>query len=197
MFELINNLDKAVLLLVNGLNAPWLDTIMVVISKVNVWIPLYVSIVAFLGYRYGPRVFTLTLALALLAIIVDSTAAQIIKPVFERLRPCHEHDLIPFLNLPDGCGGEYGFVSNHAANTFAISGFLYLMLSFRHPKVKYIFFWAGLVSLSRVYLGKHYPLDIAFGGVYGLMWSVVVYKLYVECSIYFKSSPYFLRKWAV
>jgi undecaprenyl-diphosphatase len=197
MFEIINDYDKAMLLLINGLNAPWLDTVMGLISGVRIWIPLYLGIVVFLLYNYGTRAYSIIIAMLLLITLVDVSAAQLIKPFFERLRPCHEHDLELYLNLPEGCGGEYGFVSNHAANTFALATFLFLMLNFRHPKVRYLLIWAAVVSISRVYLGKHYPLDIAFGALYGALWAIGIYKLYIRFSIIYIDSRLFLRKWAL
>jgi undecaprenyl-diphosphatase len=197
MFEILNELDKAVLLAINGLNTPSLDIVMTVISDTKVWIPLYVGIIAILLYNYGVRAFSIIGAMILLITIVDVSAAQLIKPFFERLRPCYEHDLIPYLNLPDGCGSEYGFVSNHAANTFALATFLFLMFNFRHPKVKIFFVWAFIVSLSRIYLGRHYPLDVCFGAIYGMVWAFLIYGLYVRFSIIYLESKLFLRKWAL
>jgi undecaprenyl-diphosphatase len=40
-----------------------------------------------------------------------------------------------------------------------------------------LFFWAVLVSYSRIYSGVHYPLDILGGAVLGWFLAVVFYKL--------------------
>jgi undecaprenyl-diphosphatase len=197
MFETIDHIDRAVLLLINGLHAPLLDVVMVAISKVSIWIPLYLFIVSLLVYQYGIKSVSLVAAIGILIAIVDVSSTQIIKPAFERSRPCHVHSLQPYLNLPDGCGGEYGFVSNHAGNTFALATFLTLMLSFKHPRVKYLYVWAFFVSMSRIYLGKHYPLDVFFGAIYGTFWAFIVYQVYLMLSINFIRSKFFLRKWTV
>jgi len=43
-----------------------------------------------------------------------------------------------------------------------------VVLSHKEPKWKWVFFaLAILISFSRIYLGKHYPLDVIAGGVLG------------------------------
>ena len=72
----------------------------------------------------------------------------------------------------------YGFISSHAANTFALAMFLGLMFK---DKIKYfglaIFLWAAFVSFSRIYNGVHYPADIACGAILGMGIGIMVFKI--------------------
>ncbi|HRZ78075.1 MAG TPA: phosphatase PAP2 family protein, partial [Bacteroidales bacterium] len=77
------------------------------------------------------------------------------------------------------CGGTYGFVSSHAANTFGMATFLSLV--FRRPWLGAgLFFWAVLVSYSRAYLGVHYPLDLLCGGLMGAGMGAALWIIYLR-----------------
>ena len=65
------------------------------------------------------------------------------------------------------CGGMYGFVSSHAANTFGLAAFTAPLVR-RRWYTWLIFIWAAIVSYSRIYLGVHYPGDVAGGALVGL-----------------------------
>ena len=64
-----------------------------------------------------------------------------------------------------GAGG-YSFPSNHALNIFCAAMFLGCFF----PRYRIAFFvFAFLVAISRVYNGVHYPSDIFFGGLLGIL----------------------------
>jgi undecaprenyl-diphosphatase len=54
-----------------------------------------------------------------------------------------------------------------------------MLFSMFYPKLRiYLFLFAGLVAISRVYVGVHYPLDILFGAIIGIAIGSGVYHLY-------------------
>ena len=85
-----------------------------------------------------------------------------IKPAIARLRPSHA--LGDTINILIGKGGKYGFVSAHAANIFCATT---ILAYFYNRWKKVLLFLAISVSISRVYVGVHYPGDVLFGGLYG------------------------------
>ena len=113
--------------------------------------------------------------LAILGIIgvglADFTSHQFLKPLFARPRPCQELDGVRLLM---GCGGFYGFPSNHACNFFGTAVFF----TYFYRRAGLILFGpALLVGWSRIYVGVHYPLDVIGGAVWGMLLSVVIILL--------------------
>lgn len=100
-----------------------------------------------------------------------------------RLRPCHNPEIASLVHLVDGCGGQYGFLSSHATNSFALAWFTGLLYK-RHYKytLSLMLIWAALVSYSRIYVGVHYLGDILCGAILGSTVGILVYYLMRFCS---------------
>jgi undecaprenyl-diphosphatase len=170
--------DEQIFRILNGLHAEFLDGIMVFATKTHTWFPLYALIIFFLFRTYRKDTFLVLFAVFLLILLADQFASGLMKPLFERLRPCHREDFQTWIFLPDGkAGGKFGFISSHAANTFALAAFLSLLLKNKmHASFRYLlWFWAFFVSYTRIYVGVHYPLDLIFGGGSGVMWARLIY----------------------
>lgn len=79
-------------------------------------------------------------------------------------------------------GGLYGFFSSHAANAF---GFAVCATQAAEASLKrsskwftwFMFIWAALVSVSRIFVGKHYLGDILVGTLVGLVLGFVFASL--------------------
>lgn len=109
------------------------------------------------------------MAVVALIFLSDKVSVYLFKDVFLRYRPCHNLDISHLVHLVDGCGGKYGFVSSHAANTFALATYLGVVLKKHFPKMLlWMLIWAAVVSYSRIYLGVHYPADIVVGAILGV-----------------------------
>jgi undecaprenyl-diphosphatase len=160
-------LDLAILKFINvSIANPAFDLFFGYIGNFKIWTaPLLV--IAFLLLWKGRLKGRWLVALSIITVIVvDSSLHLIFKPLFSRLRPCHAEPAITWLRTIDGCGGRYGFPSSHAANTF---GQAIVIGTFYKGSRIYLFILAALISVSRVYLGLHYPLDVLAGAFYGVL----------------------------
>jgi undecaprenyl-diphosphatase len=128
MLEALRDLDHRLLLAINGAHAPVLDKAMSFASDRYVWIPFYAILIIWLVSHYRHRAKAVLPLLIAAVALADSITSKLFKPLIGRPRPCHAPDLAPLLHLPDGCGGQFGFMSSHAANSVAMAVFLLLAL---------------------------------------------------------------------
>lgn len=168
MIELLLELDKQLFLFLNGLHNDFFDWLMHYISYKYTWVPLYAFLLVLVIYRYRWKGLLFILFATLLVFLSDQSSV-FIKNTFMRFRPCHEPELEGLVHIVRGkCGGRYGFVSSHAANTFAVAVFVIGLLKERFRfVVPVMLLYAILNGYSRIYLGVHYPGDVIFGALLG------------------------------
>ncbi|MDY5969790.1 MAG: phosphatase PAP2 family protein [Bacteroidales bacterium] len=164
---------------INGHHTPFWDWVLWGASQPWSWIAVLVAAYAALlvrakksdvGGRYWWWILLAGIGLSFL--VSDQVSVHCFKNVFNRLRPCHVLARVRMFRTE--CGGQYGFVSSHAANAFSVVSFLGLC-AMRMPKVNkrgwllfaLLLLWAVVVGYSRPYLGKHYPGDVVGGALLG------------------------------
>ena len=157
MPDYLHNLDVNLFLFINSLHNNFFDFVMVYASAKLFWIPLYLVLLYLLIKEYRQKTWLILGFVVLLILLSDQLSIHAFKNVFMRLRPCHNEDLQLLIHTVTSCGGQYGFVSSHAANSFALAFFMGALLS----KFRWIFWllysWAFLIIYSRVYLAHQDP----------------------------------------
>lgn len=175
LIDSIDSFDKELMLFLNGLHDDWLDPIMLFATKKWTWLPFYALLLVLLIWKYKKNVWPYLIALTLTIVAADQIASGICKPLFKRLRPCHQVGYNEKLHILDNHAGRYGFISSHASNSFAAAVFLGLAFG-AGWKLRSLLAWACLVSYSRIYVGVHFPFDILFGGLVGVAcgWGIYI-----------------------
>ena len=191
MIKNIIDLDKNLFLFLNNLGSETWDYFWIFISDKTWMFSLLIPIILFYYYKYEGRqaiygIITLIICISL----TDLVHVHLFKNLFMRLRPCWDPDIAPLTRILVDKGGEYGFVSGHAANSAALVSFFLFYFKHIHNFVKYgLIMWVLFVSYSRIYLGKHYPLDVVFGIMLGFLIGFGIFKIY---TLYIKKN---IIKW--
>ena len=183
--EEIIQFDKHLLLMVNGSDSLFLDSLILTLTNALTWIPLYVGLL-YMVIRSNPTVRDVVLILAaagccvLLAGAVDD---GLVKPTVARWRPTHDPEIGSLVDVVNNYrGGNYGFFSAHAANTFSIAVFFSLLVRQRLLTI-FLVCWSLINCYTRLYLGVHYPGDILVGLCWGGFVGWLVYQVYCRITI--------------
>lgn len=178
MIETIRYAEYEWFLWLNSFHSPLWDTIMFWVTYRFTWIPLYLYIIYFLfkNIRFD---FVRSLLFVLISVgLADRITSGLMKPYFQRFRPCHDPVIQHIIHVVGNCGGQYGFVSSHASNSFALVMAMFIL--FKNYKIEsnlplFLLFWAIIVSYSRIYVGVHFPTDIIVGGLIGGLIPIAIY----------------------
>ncbi|WP_294081654.1 phosphatase PAP2 family protein [Proteiniphilum sp. UBA5384] len=171
--------EEKLFFLINNGHSAFFDSSMWLFSSIKSWIPLIIAILFFIVYKNSWRQWLpILIAMILVLTLSDQFSSHLIKPLFMRPRPSHYPGIMEHVRvLNDYRGGKYGFISGHATNSFGLAMFTSLLFRDRLYSIV-VFIWAIIISYSRIYLGVHFPSDIAGGIIAGMTIGYCVYRLY-------------------
>ncbi|MFM7645228.1 MAG: phosphatase PAP2 family protein [Sphingomonadales bacterium] len=135
------------------------------------WMPLYLFLLCFMLLNFGKKAFWWIFYFMATVSLMDLVGNKLIKQTVQRIRPCNDpamtEDLV--LRIPN-CGTGYSFISNHAANHFAMAMFAFLTIGSLTGRWRWLFFvWALSIGWAQIYVGVHYPSDVLAGAVAGMI----------------------------
>lgn len=174
--------DDTISVYIHGLRTPVLTAIVIVFTQLGdagAYIVLMLGIVVYFYFRRHNWILSIQTA-----IILISTASInfIIKNIVGRERPAGEHLVVV---------SAQSFPSGHSMSSIAFYGF-FIYLAWRYlPKL-----WMKIavsivlpllvaaIGFSRIYLGVHYPSDVAAGFMGGLFWLAVCILLFSSFRLY-------------
>ena len=193
-FQKILETDTRWFLHLNSFHNELWDSIMLMVTLKETWIPFYIIVIFFLIKNYRSKSILILLFMALTILLSDQLSV-LIKESVGRLRPVYNPEIEHLVHNVLRKGGKFGFVSSHAANSFGIFVFTSLIFKNRNYSLL-LLFWAILFSYSRIYSGVHYPLDIICGAGLGLLTGFATYKamMFIENRYFITRPPQIEKK---
>ena len=192
MLDGLIEFDKELMLAINGCTNSFMDMFMPFITHRYTGIPIYIAILAFIIYKWRGNIKSTAImifAVVLTFALCDSLSVALFKDTVQRLRPGWDPEMEPLVRMLEYKGGKYGFVSSHAANLFGLATITSLILKQRWFTIT-IFSFATIVGYSRIYVGKHYPLDVICGALFGALVGFIIYKLLLKACKKFNLNPW-------
>ena len=200
--------DHQLFLSLNFDGGPVVDRLMLTVSGTAMWLPLYALILWLVWRRGGWRNVIVFTVLMIAALALSDMVSGIFKgngvlgdllPGFEpRWRPMFTPSLEGLDIAPDSLralrmtgtpgnwtvhvpveavSGRFGTVSAHAATIVALA-VLSASVIRRRWFTALMVFCTVLICYSRIYLGKHFPMDLVWGTLVGAILGWAAYQAY-------------------
>ncbi|KAK0587389.1 hypothetical protein LWI29_022067 [Acer saccharum] len=106
-------------------------------------------------------------------LLIDLLFIGLVKSIFRRSRPHYNPNMIPAVSVD-----HFSFPSGHASRVFFIAAFASFFAVFESTSwfLLFVWTWALLTSVSRVFLGRHFVLDVLAGACLGVLEALFVFR---------------------
>ncbi len=183
----VRRLDQQLFSLVNGLEFPGSDYLLGWVTWIgDAGIAAVIAVLALL--LLDRRRFWSNFLFIAGALLISTLFVQLLKTWVGRPRPLIELGGM----LLDGSPmrvmfkelTQRGFPSGHTQTVFGLAAGFHMLFA---PRLRWLYFIALWVGVSRMYVGAHFPLDILAGGLLGVLGVDLMAKIWRPAQLRVKS----------
>ncbi|MAD97371.1 MAG: phosphatase PAP2 family protein [Flavobacteriaceae bacterium] len=174
--DTIINLDKELLLFLNGLGSSFWDSFWMFITNQLNWTPVFLLIIYLTFKRFGWKKGGLLLLSMILLVVISDQFVNFVKNSTMRLRPCNDptiNSLLRTVYIPGG----YSFMSGHATTSTFFTAFVIYWFKKIDKRIFLLVLFPLFFGYSRLYLGVHFPTDVFTGYITGIVLGILYAKL--------------------
>ncbi len=153
-----------------NLRASWLNGPMIFITHLGDTGAIWIALALILLILPKTRKVGIVCAVSMVINLLLTNIA--LKNIIQRIRP---YEIISSLNILIEAQHDFSFPSGHTACSFAAAWVLWRVAPRKYSIPAMIL--AVLISLSRLYVGVHYPTDILGGLIVGVFAAEASYRL--------------------
>ena len=179
MFSSLRYWDQDLLVWLNNLGNEPYDAFWIFVTQIESWTPLFLYFIGIVLYYHKGKKGAILLLGGIVIFLVTLAITDLTKTYVARIRPNNLDSLSSIIRVLKN-PTSYSFFSGHASSSFCIVVFLVLCVRKFNHWVYLAFIWSVLFAASRIYIGVHYPSDIAVGALVGSFLAVLGYR----CSAY-------------
>lgn len=174
MQEALLTWDRKTLIYLNNLGTESFDTFWSILTYTPIWIPLFIFFIFLFKKKHSRQEAAIKISTVLLMVVFIILVTHWTKVSIERIRPNNNTQInthLRILKMPT----DYSFFSGHASSSVSITLLVFLFLRKKWKWSLLFFLWPMLFSYSRIYVGVHYPSDIIFGLLAGILSALLFY----------------------
>lgn len=177
MFEQFLEYDRKLLVYLNNLGIEQYDVFWSTITKTVFWIPLFIIFILLIRQAWKGNRPWISQLTAVGTFVFTMLLTILVKVSVARIRPSSEEEFSKLIRVLTQ-SESFSFFSGHAANSFALTTIVVLLVQRRFPWVALFYIWPILFSFSRIYVGVHYPSDILVGMLVGIGIAVGFFRIH-------------------
>lgn len=176
MLDKLLQWDRDIFIYLNNIGIEEYDSFWSFVTNITSWVPLYLLFFILIFYKRPKKQALVDFVTVVLVFLFVLLLTNLTKDFVGRLRPSSDTTLNNLIRVVTKARG-YSFFSGHASSSFSLVTIVVLVLRNKYKWIYLAYIWPLLFSMSRIYVGVHFPSDIAVGALVGTVSAYLLYRL--------------------